>query len=72
MEYVRCVWARGGVGGEWSEWMRGSGLGFTNPVVTWGVLDVCLYLGCGGVSSVGWGVGRGPGPTVWRGDVMSV
>ena len=27
--------------------MRGLGLGFTNPVGTWGVLDVCF--GCGGV-----------------------
>ena len=29
--------------------MRGLGLGFTNPVGTWGVLDVCLCLICGGV-----------------------
>ena len=29
--------------------MRGLGLGFTNPVGTGGVLDVCLCLGCGGV-----------------------
>ena len=36
-----CI-ARGGVGGEW---MRG--FGFTNPVGTWGVLDVCLC--CTGV-----------------------
>ena len=35
---------------EWrgGEWMRGLGLGFTNPVGTWGVLDVCLCFGCGG------------------------
>ena len=45
--------ARGGVGGERGEWMRGLGLGFTNVVGTWGVLDVCLCLGCGGVDSVG-------------------
>ena len=37
------------------EWMRGLGLGFTNPVGTGGVLDVCLYLGCGGVGSVSGG-----------------
>ena len=34
--------ARGGVGGERGLWMRGLGLGFTNPVGTGGVLDVCL------------------------------
>ena len=33
--------------------MRGLGLGFTNPVETEGVLDVCLCLGCGGVGGVG-------------------
>ena len=38
--------ARGGVGGEEGECMRGLGLGFTNPVGTGGVLDMCL--GCGG------------------------
>ena len=27
----------------------GLGLGFTNPVGTGGVLDVCVCLGCGGV-----------------------
>ena len=42
--------AWGGVGGEGGEWMRGFGLGFTNHVVTGGVLDVCLCLGCGGVA----------------------
>ena len=30
------------VGGEGGEWMRGLGLGFTNPVGTGEVLDVCL------------------------------
>ena len=28
-------------------------LGFTNPVGTGGVLDVCLCLSCGGVGGVG-------------------
>ena len=28
--------------------MSGLGFGFTNPVGTGGVLDVCLCLGCGG------------------------
>ena len=41
--------ARGGVSGEGFEWMRGLGLGFTNPVGTEEVLNVCLCLGCGGV-----------------------
>ena len=31
------------------EWMRGLGLGLTNPGGTWEALDVCLWLGCGGV-----------------------
>ena len=35
--------AQCGVGGKW---MRGLGLGFTNPMGTWGV---CLWFGCGGV-----------------------
>ena len=33
------------------EWMRGLCIALTIPVGTWGVLDVCLCLGCGGV---GW------------------
>ena len=41
----RCGW-RGG------EWMRDLGLGFTNPVGTCGVLDICLCFGCGGVGGV--------------------
>ena len=43
--------ARGDVGGEGGEWMRGLGLGFTCG--TGGVLDVCLCFGCGGVCGVG-------------------
>ena len=35
------------------EWMRGLGLGFTNPVGTGVVWDVCLCFGCGGVVGVG-------------------
>ena len=50
MEYVRCVcvW----LGSAWvkrGEWKRGLGLGFTNPVGTGEMLDVCLCFGCGGV-----------------------
>ena len=43
----------GGVGGDGVEWMRGFGLGFTNPVGRGGVLDVCLCFGYGGVCGVG-------------------
>ena len=42
-----CVWL--GVGGLV--------LGFTNPIGTGGVWDLCLYLSCGGVGGfgrVGW------------------
>ena len=54
-EVCMCL-ARGGVGGEGGEWMRGLGLGFTNPVGTGGVLDVCLCLvGCRGVGWCRWG-----------------
>ena len=38
---------------ERDEWMRGLGLGSTNHVRTGGVLNVCLYLGCGGAGGVG-------------------
>ena len=31
------MFGSGSVGGEWGEWMRGLGLGFTNPVGTEGV-----------------------------------
>ena len=41
-----CRW-RGG------EWMRELGFGFTNPVGTGGVLDMCLCFGYGGVGVVG-------------------
>ena len=48
-----CVW----LGDAWTErggeWMRGLGLGFTNPIRTGGMLDVCLCLSCGGVGGVG-------------------
>ena len=45
-----CIWlARGGVGGGV---VSGLGLGFTNPVGTGGVLDICLCLGCRGLADV--------------------
>ena len=65
VEYVRCVcvwrgeaWVESGFGSGrrgWraGEWMRGASLGFTNPLGTEGVLDVCLCFGCGGVGGVG-------------------
>ena len=37
------------MGGEGGEWMRELGLGFTNPMGTGEVLDMCLCFGCGGV-----------------------
>ena len=47
-EMCMCL-ARGGVDVEGGEWRRGLGLGFTNPMGTEGVLDVCLCFGgvCG-------------------------
>ena len=50
-EMCMCL-ARGGVGGEGGEWLRGLRLGFTNPVGTGEVLDVCLWFGCDGVGGV--------------------
>ena len=55
-----CVWfvsGGGGVGGEGDKWMRGLGLGFTNPVGTGSVGRVSVFrlrwcgygLGGGGV-----------------------
>ena len=63
-EMCMCL-ARGCVGGDGDEWMRGLGLGFTHPVGTGGVLGVCRCLGCGGVGSVSWGW-VGAWIRVWR------
>ena len=57
------------MGEEGGEWMRGLGLGFTNPVELGGVLDVCLCFGCGGVGGVG-GEWVGAWTRVWRGGVV--
>ena len=46
----RCGW-RGG------EWMRELGLGFTNPVGTGGVLDMCVFW----LRWCRWGMGKGFG-----------
>ena len=58
------VFGSGGVGGEW---MRELGLGFTNPVGTGGVLDMCLCFGCSGVGGVGgeWVGGLDQGRERW-------
>ena len=62
----------------WDEWVRGLGLGFTNPLRTGEVWGVYLCLCCGGVGGVGrrWGgcLGRGSG-RVWvvlEGDGVGV
>ena len=69
------VLGSGWCGWRGCEWMRELDLGFSNPVGTGGVLDMCLCFGCGGVGGVGgeWGVGRGldQGRERW-GGVMSV
>ena len=51
----------------------GMGLGFTNPVGTGVVLDMCLCFGCGGVGGVGgeWVGGLDQAREHW-GGVMSV
>ena len=60
--YEMCMYlARGGVGGDGAEWIRGLGLGITTPVGTGGMLDLCLCLGCGCVWCR-WGMGRRLGP----------
>ena len=61
------VFGSGRVGVEVDEWMRG--LGFTNPVRTWEVLDVRLCFGCGGVGGIG-GEWVGAWTRVWRGGVV--
>ena len=50
--------------------MRELGLGFTNPVGTWGVLDMCLRFGCGGVGGE-WVGSLNQGRERW-GSVMCV
>ena len=53
-EMCMCI-ARGGVGDEGDEWIRGLGLYFTNPVEQG---ECCMYLGCGGAGVGGeWVVG---------------
>ena len=53
------------------EWMRELGLGFTNPVGTGGLLDMCACFGCGGVDGVG-GEWVGAWTRVGSGGVVSV
>ena len=67
------VFGSGRCGRRGGEWMRELDLGFTNPVRTEGVLDMCLCFGCGGVGGVGgeWVGGLDQGRERW-GGVMSV
>ena len=58
---ARAAWVERGI--------RGLGLGFTNPVGTGGVLDVCRF-GCSGVDGE-WVEGMDQGLEGW-GGVMSV
>ena len=62
------VFGSGQSGWRGGEWMRELGLGFTNPVGTGGVLDVCFS--CGGVGGE-WVGGLDQGRERWDG-VMSV
>ena len=64
------VFGSGWYGWRGGEWMRELGLGFTNPVGTGGVLDMCLCFGCGGVGGESVG-GLDQGREQW-GVVMSV
>ena len=62
-----CIcFAWGGVGGDKGEWLRGLGLGFTNPVGTGEVLDVCLCLACGGCCFYSETVGRNRATPIFR------
>ena len=47
------VFGSGRCGCRGGESIRELGLGFTNPVGTRGVLDMCLCFRCGGVDGVG-------------------
>ena len=47
------VFGSGRSGWREGEGMRELGLGFTNPLGTRGVLDICLSFGCGRVGGVG-------------------
>ena len=58
-----------GSGWRGGEWMSGLDLGFTNPVGTGGVLDVCLCFGCDDVVGVG-GELVGGLDRIWRGEVI--
>ena len=59
--------------GHGGEWMTELGLGFTNPVETGGVLDMCLVFWLRWCGWCRWGVGRGLDQSRERwGGVMSV
>ena len=58
------VFGSGCCGWRGAEWMRELGLSFTNLVGTWGVLEVCLCFGCGGVGGE-WVGGLDQGQERW-------
>ena len=62
--------ARGGVGVVGSVWVRGLGLGFTNPGGTWGKWHMCLCLVAVVLGVVGGGLGQDLGG--WGGVVLCV
>ena len=53
MECVTCVCIWLWVGGPVGEWVRGLGLGITNPGGIGGKWDLCLCFSCSGVGAVG-------------------
>ena len=61
------VFGSGRCESEEGEWI--SGFGFYQSVGTRGVLDVCLCLGCSGVSGVG-GELVADSTSVWEGGVV--
>ena len=61
------VFGAGQMGGVGDEWVRGLGLGFTNPGGTGEKWDMCLCFGCvcgiegSGLGGLGQGLGGGAG-----------
>ena len=74
MRYLCLCWilARGGVGDVGGDWVRGLGLGFTNPGGTWGKWDRCVFVAVVWVvlGGVGRWLGPGSGRVVWSGFLL--